>query len=374
MHNDSEGSSLSAYLRWLAEPIAQQLRDFWHACLNDIPLLTRVASHVGLLALIVLAIAAGSLRFESKPEVAIASSGGDNSVDTSLIPTDVDVQSVETSVDTPPLSINPIPQRVRRDVEQYTVKPGDTVSDIADTFGISPDSVLWANPKLNDDPDMLSIGQVLSIPPVSGVLYTVARGDTIAGVAAKYRGKQSANDVMQDIVNSEFNIEHQGFQPPDYLLTAGEFLMIPGGVKPYVAKVVPTSPRSPAPTSAARGTGRFGWPVTGRITQRFWAHHPGIDIAAPTGTPIYAADAGYVMVAAWDNERISYGNMILINHGNGYVTRYAHLSAFNVKVGQSVKKGQVIGRVGSTGHSTGPHLHFEIIKNGVRYNPFSFLK
>ena len=97
----------------------------------------------------------------------------------------------------------------------------------------------------------------------------------------------------------------------------------------------------------------------------------GIDIGAPKGAPVIAADSGYVVQAGWSN--VGYGNMILINHGNGYLTRYAHLSALNVEVGDSVKKGQLIGRVGSTGNSTGPHLHFEIIRGSTHRNPFGLL-
>jgi murein DD-endopeptidase MepM/ murein hydrolase activator NlpD len=173
-------------------------------------------------------------------------------------------------------------------------------------------------------------------------------------------------------VNLEFNQGLHDLKAPDYALTIGQFLMVPGGSKPYIPRVV-NAYSGPIPATAARGTGNFGWPVSGRITQKFWTRHPGIDIGAPKGTPVYAADSGYVVTAGWDQERVSYGFMILINHGNGFITRYAHLSAFNVEVGDSVKKGQIIGRVGSTGNSTGPHLHFEIIKNGDRRNPFGYL-
>jgi murein DD-endopeptidase MepM/ murein hydrolase activator NlpD len=107
------------------------------------------------------------------------------------------------------------------------------------------------------------------------------------------------------------------------------------------------------------------------ISQIFWSRHSGIDLAAPTGTPIDAADSGYVQIVGWDNT--GYGNMILLNHGNGFLTRYGHLSAFNVEPGQSVKRGGLIGRVGSTGHSTGPHLHFEVIFQGVPRNPAYFV-
>lgn len=353
-------------------PVVVAVRDFVRDCLEDIPLLTRIASHVGLVVLMVITVAVSNLRFSGaeRTEVALASGNEDESP---FQATDVGSDDVDFSI--PLVSpLTSIPKRTRRDVAKYTVQAGDTISDIAAEFDVSADSVLWANPKLEDNPDMLSIGQVLNIPPTTGVLYTVQTGDTVQKIAAKFKtAKTSADKLVDNTINFEFNQELHDLKGPDYKLVAGQFLMVPSGVKPYIPKVLYT-PSGPVPGSAARGTGRFGWPVSGRITQKFWTRHPGIDVAAPSGTPVYAADAGYVSVAGWDQERVSYGYMILINHGNGYVTRYGHLSKFNVEVGDSVKKGQIIGRVGSTGNSTGPHLHFEIYKNGARYDPFSFLR
>jgi len=114
-----------------------------------------------------------------------------------------------------------------------------------------------------------------------------------------------------------------------------------------------------------------GWPVAGRITQKFWSGHHAIDIGAPLGTPIYATGSGYVAVAGWSD--VGYGRMVIIEHGNGFQTLYAHMQVFYVKEGQWVDKGQQIGEVGSTGNSTGPHLHFEIVLKGVRRNPLIYL-
>jgi len=270
-----------------------------------------------------------------------------------------------------PVPITTAPKRIRRDVIKYTVRSGDNLSSIAQEFEITGESVMWANPKLEDNPDMLSIGQVLNIPPVSGVLVTVQAGDTLKGLAEKYKStKVKADALVQNIITFEFNQERHDLKEPDYALTAGQYLMIPNGYKPYIPRVV-TAYSGPIPPSAAKGTGSFGWPVSGRITQGFKTYHRGLDIGAPTGTPVYAADSGYVVTAGWSN--VGYGYMIMINHGNGYVTRYAHLSAFLVDVGESVKKGQMIGRVGSTGRSTGPHLHFEIIQGSGYRNPFLLL-
>jgi murein DD-endopeptidase MepM/ murein hydrolase activator NlpD len=204
------------------------------------------------------------------------------------------------------------------------------------------------------------------------VLYTVASGDTVQKIADKFKGKNSAAALVDNIVGLEFNQELHDLQGPAATLTVGQFLMVPDGSRPYVPRVV-YSYSGPIPSGAARGSGNFGWPVSGAITQKYYALHPGIDIGAAKGTPVHAADSGYVRLAGWDPEPVSYGNEVVIDHGNGYATRYAHLSAIMVDAGDSVKKGQLIGRVGSTGNSTGPHLHFEINQNGNHRNPFSYL-
>jgi murein DD-endopeptidase MepM/ murein hydrolase activator NlpD len=364
-------STVARFRIWSA-PLLLQLRDFAREVAEDMPLLTRAASHVGLLFLMLLTIAASGVQITTLNSKEETTASTDMSIDTSVLPPEPAPLN-NAGLFQVPIPVTNTPKRVRREIVKYTVQSGDTVSGIANEFDVSADSILWANPKLEDNPDMLSLGQVLNIPPVSGVLYTVQNGDTVQKIADKFKSTQvPSTKLVQNIINFEFNQEQHELKPPDYALTVGQFLMVPDGVKPYIPRTV-SAYSGPIPATAARGTGNFGWPVSGRITQGFWSHHPGIDIAAPKGTPIYAADSGYVIFAGWDQERVSYGFMLLINHGNGYVTRYAHLSAFNVEVGDSVKKGQLIGRVGSTGNSTGPHLHFEIIKDGVRRNPFNYL-
>lgn len=362
--------SLLARARVWAAPTILSVRDFCRDCIEDIPLLTRIASHVGLLLLMLFTIAASGFQINGadKTDSSIAANGEDANPFQESDVTETGFLALS------PIPITTIPKRVRREVAKYTVQPGDTVSDIAAQFDVSADSILWANPKLEDNPDMLALDQVLNIPPTTGVLYTVQNGDTVQKIADKFKTyKTPASKLVQNILDFEFNQELHDLKEPDYVLTTGQFLMVPGGSKPYVPRVV-TTYSGPVPSSAARGTGNFGWPVSGSITQKFWSRHPGIDIGAPKGTPVRAADSGYVVAAGWDNERVSYGYMILISHGNGYVTRYAHLSSMDVEAGDSVKKGQLIGRVGSTGNSTGPHLHFEVILNGNRRNPFSYLR
>lgn len=368
MPDTSQLSLLARARVWLA-PVALALRDFIGDILADMPLMTRIASHVGLILLMVATIAASGVQFNLHDD-----KGGPDPVTAEEIE-DVGVPGAGAAENLAlfhaPVPITTAPKRTRRDVIKYTVKPGDNVGSIAEEFEISPDSILWANGKLEDNPDMLSVGQTLNIPPVSGVLHTVQSGETVRSIADKYKSKKfDTNALVQNSVNLEFNQERHDFKGAEYVLTVGQFLMVPGGVKPYQPRVV-SAYSGPIPATAARGTGAFGWPVSGRITQKFWSRHLGIDIGAPKGAPVIAADSGYVIQAGWSN--VGYGNMILINHGNGYLTRYAHLSALNVEVGDSVKKGQLIGRVGSTGNSTGPHLHFEIIRGATHRNPFGLL-
>jgi len=135
----------------------------------------------------------------------------------------------------------------------------------------------------------------------------------------------------------------------------------------------PAPARSSAPAAPIVATGSLRTPLYGYIvTTQFWAYHPGVDLATAFGTPIYAADAGRVIWSGWDNT--GYGYMILIDHGNGMRTRYAHMSWLIANYGDYVAKGEQIGKVGSTGHSSGPHLHFEVIVNGIARNPFNYIR
>ena len=252
-----------------------------------------------------------------------------------------------------------IPDRPRLEVITYTVQSGDTVIDIAERFGLETDTIMWASGRLEDHPDLLQIGQVLTVLPLDGVYHTVQKGDTLAAIAKKYKVD------MEAIAQSEYN----GLEGQDEL-TVGQKIIVPGGKKPYVPLVVHAYVGK-VPTGAVKGTGIFDWPVTGRITQNFWTSHKAIDIGAPTGRTVIAADSGYVATVGWS--KYGYGNYIVIDHGNGFQTLYAHLSAVLVEVGQSVGKGGRIGSVGSTGRSTGPHLHFEIRYQGAQRNPFGYL-
>ncbi|MHB0868185.1 MAG: peptidoglycan DD-metalloendopeptidase family protein [Chloroflexota bacterium] len=237
---------------------------------------------------------------------------------------------------------------------KYRVVSGDTVSEIAERFGVASEAVLWSNGLSN--PEGLQIGDELLIPPVPGLIHTVSSGDNLHNLAQAYG------------VTPESIAEYNQVADPN-ALQVGDQLVVPGG-KIGVGRVSGSS-RGGRPTPLA-ASGSFRWPAGGSITQYFGENgHSGVDLAAGTGSPIYAADAGVVVTAL--KLGYGYGWHLVIDHGNGYKTLYSHMSAFFVDYGERVGKGDRIGAVGSTGLSTGPHLHFEIFQNGVRVNPLKFL-
>jgi len=266
---------------------------------------------------------------------------------------------LSASTDTPSVDTQ-ISDKVRDSIMDYQVQSGDTVASIANKFGISADTIRWAN---NLSGDKIKIGQTLKILPVTGVAHIVSAGDTVYSIAKKYDADAQA------IVDFPFNTftDDETFE-----LAIGQTVIVPDGVMPTGATATPR-PRQLTPNAGAvTASGQFVWPTQGTITQYFSWYHPGIDIANNAEPLDVAADSGNVIYAGWDTS--GYGNMVLINHGNGFETRYAHLSQIMVISGQTVMKGQTIGRMGSTGHSTGPHTHFEIILNGVHVNPLIYLK
>lgn len=255
-----------------------------------------------------------------------------------------------------------IPERPREALETYAVQAGDTILGIASKYGLEPETLLWANPAIERNPDRISIGDQIKILPVNGVLHVVKAGDTLSSIAAKYKATAEA------IVAYKGN----AFKSISDALVVGTEVVVPGGQKQIVAQQVVTSYNGPAPAGAAKGSGAFLWPTSGSITQKYWSGHAAIDIGSWTGAPVKAADGGYVVEAGrgWSS---GYGNHVVIDHGNGFRTLYAHLNSIFVSPGESVSKGTQIGTVGNTGNSTGPHLHFEVLYQGVRRNPYSYL-
>lgn len=237
----------------------------------------------------------------------------------------------------------------------YRVQAGDNLTTIAARTGLTPWTLIWSNDEQQGNPELLTIGQELWIPPLDGVLHVVKPGDTLEGLAALYK-------VDVGIIRWFEGNDLEGGGS----LVAGQRLMVPGGVKP-----VEDLPPPPAAPTTRGGASYFGWPTTGVITQSYGSYHGGIDIANANKTPIFASQSGEVTYAGWDNS--GYGYMIILDHHNGWRTRYAHLSGMYPAVGDWVNRGDLLALMGSTGNSTGPHLHFEIITKGYRFNPLNYL-
>jgi len=263
----------------------------------------------------------------------------------------------------PDITATDISPQTRDKIITYIVEEGDTVSEVAEKFNLSTNTILWEN-KIGPR-DFIKPGQELVILPVIGVTYTVKRGDTLNAIAAAYRAK--AEDILE--VNKLADASE---------LKVGSKIVVPDGIPP--PSVVPVIPRSggfadlsnifkPAKPIA----GKLNWPTTSRrITQYFrgWSH-TGLDIGTPKGSPVYAADDGVVVTSGWNTG--GYGYYIIIDHGNGIKTLYAHNTKNGVKKGDRVKKGEVIAVSGSTGRSTGPHVHFEVRVGGNIVNPLDYL-
>ncbi len=276
-------------------------------------------------------------------------------------------QVLSLSTDTQ-MSVDPLTQvsdKPRADIFEYIVENGDTLAGIAKKFGVDTDSIKWLNAGLNEK--KIKPDSVLKIPPVTGVIHTVKGGETVYSIAKRY------NVSAQAIVDFPFN---EFSNDETFALAIGQQIVVPDGEMP--AEII-SSPRSNIAgaltpnAGAVSATGNWIWPASGTKTQYFKAWHKGLDIANRNGGNILAADSGTVVVAGWPDNS-GYGNRVMINHGNGYQTLYAHLSKISVVAGQTVKRGDVLGQMGSTGRSTGTHLHFEIRSSSGNKDPLSLLK
>lgn len=255
----------------------------------------------------------------------------------------------------------------RTEVIEYEVQSGDTVSAIAQKFNLRVNTILWAN-NLSAF-SLIRPGNTLKILPTDGILHSVKRNETLGAIANLYGVDNNQISDYNNITGDIISIDQQ--------------LIIPGGQKRASTPIRQASKAPSAPSTPAINTspstpaiipsdGKMAWPTQGhRITQYYSWRHTGLDIANKTGTPIYAAEAGTIEFSGWST---GYGYNIIVNHGGGKKTRYAHMTEMYVRVGQQVSKGAHIAAMGSTGWSTGPHLHFEVIINGVKQNPLNYIR
>ena len=278
-----------------------------------------------------------------------------------------------------------IPTRSRVDVLEYVVEQGDSLFAIAETYGLTPETILWGNfDTLADNPHTLQPGQELNILPVNGTYHEWRDGENLQKVA-EYYGVDPL-DIVQYPGNQidiyDFDLENPSFE-------IGQMLIVPGGKRELVDYGPPAITRDNPAIAATYGPGHCGtiytgsvgvgvfiWPTTERWVSGYdynpGANHPAIDIAGSIENPGWASDNGVVVYAGWSN--YGYGNLVVIDHGTGWQTLYAHLNSISVGCGQSVNQGQRIGGLGTTGNSSGAHLHFEMIYVGTKVNPWNFLQ
>lgn len=239
-------------------------------------------------------------------------------------------------------------------ISLYVVREGDTLSQIATMFGVTTNTIIWANDIKRGS--LIAPGETLVILPVSGVRHAVKKGDTLQSIAKKYSGD------LDEIV-------HYNALAPNSKLVVGEIVTIPDGEVRASTPVVSSSQRTAqsVTTRVPSYTGYYMRPLTGGVRTQGIHGYNGVDIADSVGTPILAAASGAVIISKGSGWNGGYGSYVVIKHDNGTQTLYAHMSSDIVSTGQFVVQGQVIGYVGSTGKSTGPHLHFEV--RGAK-NPF----
>ena len=255
----------------------------------------------------------------------------------------------------------------RYGLTDYVVQSGDTISTIAQKFNISVNTILWQNSLGSNG--FIKPGQTLEILPTSGVSHKVKSGDTVLALAKKY-GIEADKIVEYNNLTDVGDIKiSQQLIMPGGKITAPRRKATTTSTVVNVAPVTKLFTNSPAPADTG---GALFWPAgVRRISQYYNWRHKGLDIAGPTGTPLYASDPGVVEFSGWLN---GYGYNVLVNHQNGIKTRYAHASKLFVSKGEYVTRGKTIAAMGSTGWSTGPHIHYEVIVNGVKKNPLSYIK
>ncbi|MBN8582218.1 MAG: peptidoglycan DD-metalloendopeptidase family protein [Anaerolineae bacterium] len=269
-----------------------------------------------------------------------------------------------------------IPERPRYEAEVYRVVRGDSMYRISETYKVKSETILYVNDQLDDNPHSLRPGMELTIPPVDGLYYQWQDGDTFESVAKKFFAEPE--DIIE-FSGNQIDLTNPTVKP-------GTVVMVPGGsreLRNWSADLATQGRGTGTGTSEVGGnvcgggpvSSGFGWPADDHTLSgnAYGPGHLGIDISAPEGANVYAAGTGVVTMAAggWN---YGYGNVVQIDHGNGYVTVYAHLSTIFVSQCQTVGQGGVIGLAGNTGNSFGSHLHFEIRVGGANINPYDIVQ
>ncbi len=344
---------------------------------------------LGLLFVIVLSACSANATLEPTTEQSelpaaesVSLNDQDQTYDIGLLPSfegGVKVESLQRQIDLHTI----IPDRPRMEVVTYLVQRGDTLFGIADKFGIKPESVLWGNwEAMEGDPHTLQPGQELNIPPIDGVLHEWQDGDSLFSVADFFR------TTPEEILDWPGNNISYSVDFDDPGIEAGTLVMVPEGKRdPPSWQMVSITRSNPAAASILGpgycgsvytgliGDGFFGWPTPNQWVSGYVyvpGLHEAVDIGGAIGVSIYAADDGVVVYSGWNN--YGYGYVVVIDHGTGWQTLYAHLDTITVGCGQSVSQGLTIGTMGVTGNSSGPHLHFEMRSDiWGRVNPISYL-
>ena len=277
-----------------------------------------------------------------------------------------------------------IPSRPRVDIITYTVDLGDILFSIGEQFNLKAETILWGNFEiLEDNPQFLKAGQELNILPVNGTYYQWNEGDNLGQVAEFFKVDPQ---VIIEYPGNRFDLTEAA--TGNYSIEDEQWLIIPDGKRAIKDWGPPAITRENPASAAFYGAGSCGavyegaigsftfvWPTTSHQISGYNYDpvvHKAIDIGGNEGNAIYAVDHGVVVYAGWSD--YGYGYLIVIDHGTGWQSAYAHLSAVGVTCGQSVFQGTMIGALGNTGNSSGAHLHFEMIYNGVKVNPLNFVQ
>ena len=365
----------------------------WRMCVDwrdKRPLLVRATAHLTILALALVAVGLSGAAIPT-PQI-VAGAGGSTEGDAAFSATRRISGESTTPVPSPDLATETagrsvggdtiarqamphttFPDRPRAEVVTHTVEQDETLWTIAAQYDLAPETIAWSNREtIQDAPWLIQPGLQLFILPIDGIYHTVREGETPRSIADEYGVEPAA-------LYNEWNALEEGDA-----LQEGQLLVVPGGQGEEVVweppQPEPSQPRYDYQYSASSGSAPpannwFILPTGSPLVSGWYFHDPrnpmhiGLDYKCRLGDPLYAADSGVVTISGWNG---GYGILVEMDHGNGFRTRYGHFSQLAVGAGQAVHQGDLLGYCGSTGWSTGPHLHFEIRKNGVPQDPMAY--